>query len=226
MLDANVKSQIKGYMANLTHNIEITASIDDSDKSRELESLLKDIQEQSDKIALKFDNEANVRKPSFKVTRVGEDMGITFAGLPMGHEFTSLVLALLQAGGYPPKTSPEVLEQIRNLPGEFVFETYISLSCQNCPDVVQALNLMAVMNPNIRHTMIDGALFQDEVNQRQVIVITSYSIHYTKLYEIYMLDNSFLSGLMFCYLKNIDVIIFLYLLSTQQTYTTLCNSSD
>lgn len=171
MLDANVKSQIKGYMANLTHNIEITASIDDSDKSRELESLLKDIQEQSDKIALKFENEANVRKPSFKVTRVGEDMGITFAGLPMGHEFTSLVLALLQAGGYPPKTSPEVLEQIRHLPGEFVFETYISLSCQNCPDVVQALNLMAVMNPNIRHTMIDGALFQDEVNQRQVMAV-------------------------------------------------------
>ena len=98
-------------------------------------------------------------------------MGVAFAGLPMGHEFTSLVLALLQVGGHPPKADAELLEQIRNLPGEYNFETYISLTCQNCPDVVQALNLMSVINPKIRHTMIDGALFQDEVNARQIMAV-------------------------------------------------------
>jgi alkyl hydroperoxide reductase subunit F len=98
-------------------------------------------------------------------------MGIRFAGIPMGHEFTSLVLALLQVGGHPPKADADVLEQIRNLEGEYRFETYISLTCQNCPDVVQALNLMAVVNPNIRHVMIDGALFQDEVSERQIMAV-------------------------------------------------------
>jgi alkyl hydroperoxide reductase subunit F len=98
-------------------------------------------------------------------------MGIRFAGIPMGHEFTSLVLALLQAGGHPPKVEEEVLEQIRNLDGDFRFETYISLSCQNCPDIVQALNLMAVVNPKVRHVMIDGALFQDEVSKREIMAV-------------------------------------------------------
>ncbi|MFB0975857.1 MAG: alkyl hydroperoxide reductase subunit F, partial [Tolumonas sp.] len=138
MLDANLKTQLKGYLANLTHSIEIIVSVDGSDKSRELESLITDIAEQSEKIAVRYSNDATLRKPSFQVTRAGENMGISFAGLPMGHEFTSLVLALLQAGGYPPKTSEDVLAQIRDLPGDYLFETYISLSCQNCPDVVQA----------------------------------------------------------------------------------------
>ncbi|NCB59651.1 MAG: FAD-dependent oxidoreductase, partial [Gammaproteobacteria bacterium] len=171
MLDANLKTQLKGYLANLTHSIEIIVSVDGSDKSRELESLITDIAEQSEKIAVRYSNDATLRKPSFQVTRAGENMGISFAGLPMGHEFTSLVLALLQAGGYPPKTSEDVLAQIRDLPGDYLFETYISLSCQNCPDVVQALNLMAVINPRIRHVMIDGSLFQDEVNARQIMAV-------------------------------------------------------
>ena len=171
MLDANVKTQLKGYLANVTQPIEIIASIDDSDTSRELQSLLADIVEQSDKIALRQSTDPTARKPSFALNRIGSDMGVAFAGLPMGHEFTSLVLALLQVGGHPPKADADLLEQIRNLPGEYNFETYISLTCQNCPDVVQALNLMSVVNPKIRHTMIDGALFQDEVNARQIMAV-------------------------------------------------------
>jgi len=100
-------------------------------------------------------------------------MGIRFAGIPMGHEFTSLVLALLQAGGHPPKVDAPVVEQILSLEGRYEFEVYISLSCQNCPDVVQALNLMAVLNPNVRATMIDGALFQAEVESKQVMAVPS-----------------------------------------------------
>src|SRR5690606_28116982 len=127
----------------------------------------------SDKVSVEVVRDDAERKPSFAVTSPGHDIGLRFAGLPMGHEFTSLVLALLQVGGHPSKAAPELLEQVRNLEGEYRFETYYSLSCQNCPDVVQALNLAAVLNPNISHVAIDGALFQDEVESREVMSVPS-----------------------------------------------------
>ncbi|WP_226662148.1 alkyl hydroperoxide reductase subunit F [Microbulbifer aggregans] len=171
MLDANVKKQLDTYLQNIVNPIEISVSADSSAKSAELSSLAEQIAELSDKISHK--QESSKRTPSMAIAPVGEAPRVSFAGIPMGHEFTSLVLALLQAGGHPSKADPEVLEQVRNLKGEFHFETYISLSCQNCPDVVQALNLMATLNPNITHVMIDGALFQDEVDQRQVMAVPS-----------------------------------------------------
>jgi alkyl hydroperoxide reductase subunit F len=171
MLDTNLKNQLKAYLEKVTQPIEITASLDDSDKSREMQELLKEIAELSPRITLTERRGDGERAPSFSLNRTGSDMGIRFAGIPMGHEFTSLVLALLQVGGHPPKADADVLEQIRNLDGEYLFETYISLSCQNCPEVVQSLNLMAVINPKIRHVMIDGALFQDEVNARQIMAV-------------------------------------------------------
>ncbi|OPG81444.1 alkyl hydroperoxide reductase subunit F, partial [Stutzerimonas stutzeri] len=126
----------------------------------------------SDKITLKTDGD-DARKPSFSLNRIGGNISLRFAGIPMGHEFTSLVLALLQVGGHPSKTAPEVIEQIKALDGDYRFETYFSLSCQNCPDVVQALNLMAVLNSNVKHVAIDGALFQDEVEARQIMSVPS-----------------------------------------------------
>jgi len=172
MLDANLKTQLKAYLERLVMPIELAASLDDGDKSRELAALLEDIASLSDKITfLRRDDDA--RRPSFAINRVGSDVSVRFAGIPLGHEFTSLVLALLQVGGHPPKASPELLEQVRGLDGEFTFETYFSLSCQNCPDVVQALNLMSVVNPRIRHVAIDGALFQDEVASREVMAVPS-----------------------------------------------------
>jgi len=171
MLDANLKNQLKAYLEKVTQPVEIVASLDDSDKSREMLEMLKQITELSTRLTLTERRGDGERAPSFSLNRTGSNMGIRFAGIPMGHEFTSLVLALLQVGGHPPKADAEVLEQIRNLEGEFVFETYISLSCQNCPDVVQALNLMAMINPKVRHVMIDGALFQDEVNARQIMSV-------------------------------------------------------
>ncbi|MFC7516989.1 alkyl hydroperoxide reductase subunit F [Herbaspirillum sp. GCM10030257] len=171
MLDTNLKNQLKAYLEKVTQPIEIIASLDDTDKSREMLALLKEISELSPRIALTERRDDGERTPSFALNRTGSNMGIRFAGIPMGHEFTSLVLALLQVGGHPPKADADVLEQIRNLDGEYLFETYISLSCQNCPEVVQALNLMAVINPNIRHVMIDGALFQDEVTARQIMAV-------------------------------------------------------
>lgn len=172
MLDANLKAQLKSYLERVTQPIEIVASLDDGAKSQEMLALLKDIVSLSNQITL-LDNGTDARKPSFSLNRPGSDISLRFAGIPMGHEFTSLVLALLQVGGHPSKASAEVIEQIRSLKGEFNFETYFSLSCQNCPDVVQALNLMAVLNPNIRHVAIDGALFQAEVDERKVMAVPS-----------------------------------------------------
>lgn len=172
MLDANLKAQLKSYLERVTKPIEIIASLDDGAKSQEMLALLKDVASLSTQITL-LDNGDDARKPSFSINRPGADISLRFAGIPMGHEFTSLVLALLQVGGHPSKASVEVIEQIRSLKGEFNFETYFSLSCQNCPDVVQALNLMAVLNPNIRHVAIDGALFQAEVDDRQIMAVPS-----------------------------------------------------
>jgi len=171
MLDANLKQQLSTYLANVTQPIEITASLDDGEKSSELRSLLTEIAELSNLITLTESRDDTERKPSFRINRQGADMGVRFAGIPMGHEFTSLVLALLQAGGHPSKAEPEVIAQIKALDGTFEFVTYISLSCQNCPEVVQSLNLMAILNPNIRHTMVDGALFQDEVEAMKIMAV-------------------------------------------------------
>ncbi|ATE58616.1 alkyl hydroperoxide reductase subunit F [Thauera sinica] len=171
MLDATIKTQLKAYLEKVTQPIEIVASLDDGEKSREMQALLADIAGLSDKITLSEVRDDAQRKPSFSLNRRGANLGVRFAGLPMGHEFTSLILALLQVGGHPPKAEAEVIEQIRGLEGEYHFETYISLSCHNCPEVVQALNLMAVINPNVRHTMIDGALFQAEVDARKIMAV-------------------------------------------------------
>jgi len=171
MLDADLKTQLKAYLERVTQPIEITASLDDSEKSREMQGLLQDIVALSDKITLIEHRGGDERTPSFSINRPGGEIALRFAGIPMGHEFTSLVLALLQVGGHPSKLAQDVIEQVRHLDGDYRFETYFSLSCQNCPDVVQALNLMAVLNPKIRHVAIDGALFQDEVDRRQVMSV-------------------------------------------------------
>lgn len=174
MLDSTLKTQLKAYLEKVIHPIELVASLDDSDISRDMRSLLEDIVSLSHKITLTISNDTNQRTPSFSIHRKQREtgsVGIVFAGIPMGHEFTSLVLALLQTGGHPPKVDAAVIEQIQQLDGDFQFETYISLTCQNCPEVVQALNLMAVLNPRIRSVVIDGALFQAEVEQRQIMAV-------------------------------------------------------
>lgn len=150
--------------------IEIVASLDDGAKSKELKELLQEIASVSDRVTLN-EQGTDSRKPSFTINRPGTDISVQFAGIPMGHEFTSLVLALLQVGGHPIKLDEAVIEQIRNLDGDYKFETYFSLSCQNCPDVVQALNVMSIINPRIKHVAIDGALFQDEVDSRQIMSV-------------------------------------------------------
>uniref|UniRef100_UPI00384BE4E2 alkyl hydroperoxide reductase subunit F n=1 Tax=Novosphingobium percolationis TaxID=2871811 RepID=UPI00384BE4E2 len=170
MLDAATTAQLKAYLGNLRRPIELVASLDDSAKSAETRALVEEIAAQSDKVTARFDG-TDARKPSFAIRADEGRAQAVFAGLPMGHEFTSLILALLHVGGHPPKEEADLLDAVRALEGPLHFETFFSLTCQNCPDVVQALNIMAALNPNVTHVAIDGALFQDEVERRKVMAV-------------------------------------------------------
>ena len=169
MLDANLTQQLKAYLVHVRFPVELVASLGQDAKSHQMRELLDEIAALSDKVSVTTGDDD--RTPSFLIRRAGTDIGVRFAGLPMGHEFTSLVLALLQVGGHPSKAAQDLIEQVVALDGDYHFETYFSLSCANCPDVVQALNLMAVLNPRVTHTAIDGALFQDEVASRKVMAV-------------------------------------------------------
>ncbi len=185
MLDDATTGQLKSYLENVQVPIELVASLDDSPKSAEIAELLEETAALSDKVSYRRADD-HERRPSFAISRVGTDVSVRFAALPMGHEFTSYVLALLQVGGHPVKAEPEVIEQIESLTGDYAFTTYMSLSCQNCPDVVQALNAMSVINPRIQHVAVDGALYQDEIEAKQILAVPT----------VYLNDELFESGRM------------------------------
>ncbi|AEJ44708.1 alkyl hydroperoxide reductase subunit F [Alicyclobacillus acidocaldarius] len=169
VLDDDIREQLKQYLELMEGDVVIRVAPGSDDASRDMMELVNELKSMSSKIHVE---EADLpRRPSFSVNRPGEDTGIVFAGAPLGHEFTSLVLALLHVSGRPPKVEESVIRQIQSLEGTYEFETYVSLSCHNCPDVVQALNLMSVLNPNIRHTMIDGAVFKSEVEEKNVMAV-------------------------------------------------------
>ena len=171
LLDDNLKNQLVALMPRIIHDVEIVSSLDERDASADLELLLDDIAILSPKITHRRDDEAHLRRPSFSINRVGTSIGVSFAGIPMGHEFSSLVLALLQVGGNPIKESPEVIKAVEELDGDFEFITYMSLTCQNCPTVVQVLNTMSVINPRIRHTAVEGSLFGEEIAEHNVLAV-------------------------------------------------------
>ena len=179
MLDAQLKAQLASYLERISQPVEIVATLDDTPASAEMRALLKDIAEASPLMLVSEARGGPHRAPSFSINRPGESNGPRFAGLPMGHEFTSLVLALLQIGGYPPKVEQALLEQIRALDADLEFEVYVSLTCHNCPDVVQALNLMAIQNPRIKTTMVEGGLFQDEIKERQIMGVPTVFLNGT-----------------------------------------------
>jgi alkyl hydroperoxide reductase subunit F len=170
-LDQEIKQQLEQYLGLLESDIVLKVSAGSDEASAEMLALVDELASMSSKITL--EKTQLTRTPSFSVNRVGEDTGVTFAGTPLGHEFTSLVLALLQVSGRAPKVEQNVIDQIKNIRGEYTFETYISLSCHNCPDVVQALNLMSVLNPSISHTMIDGGAFKEEVESKDIMSVPS-----------------------------------------------------
>ena len=185
MLDAQLKTQLQAYLEKLRQPITLIASLDASETALQTKELLNTIASLSPLVSVD-ESGMDARKPSFVIARQGQTEGVRFAGLPLGHEFTSLVLALLWTGGHPPKFEPELIEQIKQLDGDFDFEVYMSLDCHNCPDVVQALSLMAILNPKIKATVIEGGAFQAEVQERQVMAVP----------KVYMNNADFGSGRM------------------------------
>ncbi|MEM6908520.1 MAG: alkyl hydroperoxide reductase subunit F [Pseudomonadota bacterium] len=183
MLDANMQGQLKQYLANLREPIELVASLDDSAKSGQTRELLSEIAELHEMVSVSFDGD-HERRPSFIIRRASDPVRwVRFAGLPMGHEFTSLVLALLWAGGHPPKVDADLIEQVRALEGDYAFEMFFSLSCHNCPDVVQALTLMAFENPHITATLVEGGTFQEEVDARDILAVPATFLNGAPFYN-------------------------------------------
>lgn len=177
MLDQAIKQQLKQYLSNLKEEVQLVVSLDESKASNDIQSLANEIAELSDLVTVTRDDAASARRPVMTVTNPKKGTQLRFAGLPMGHEFTSLVLALLHSGGHPIKLEAETIEQIAKLNKKLDVEIFISLSCQNCPDVVQAFNMMSAINPDICTTMIDGALFQDEVKSRDIMAVPSVFVN-------------------------------------------------
>lgn len=169
LLDADIKAQLAQYLQLMEGDVLLKVSAGSDEISRDMLTLVDELATMSSNI--KLEHAQLERTPSFSVNRIGEDTGVTFAGIPLGHEFTSLVLALLQVSGRAPKVDPKVIDQVKNIKGEYHFQSYISLSCHNCPDVVQALNLMSILNAGITHTMIDGAAFKEEVESKQIMAV-------------------------------------------------------
>ena len=184
MLDAAIKAQLQAYFTKLQYPVVIETALDDSESGREMSAMLSDIAGLSDRLSVVACDRTDVRRPSFRITRADRNMNVRFCAVPTGHEFTTFVLALLQAGGHPSKASESTLESIRKLSGRYVFDAYISLSCHNCPDVVQALNLLAIENPNVEVNMIDGAIFREEVERMRVMAVPT----------VYLNGEHFLSG--------------------------------
>jgi alkyl hydroperoxide reductase subunit F len=184
ILDADIKAQLAQYLQLLEGDVLLKVSAGSDDVSRDMLALVDELATMSSNI--KVENTQLQRTPSFSVNRIGEDTGVAFAGIPLGHEFTSLILALLQVSGRAPKVDQKVIDQVKSIKGEYHFESYISLSCHNCPDVVQALNLMSILNPGITHTMIDGAVFKEEVESKNIMAVPT----------VFLNEESFGSGRM------------------------------
>jgi len=175
ILDGEIKAQLEQYLQLMEGDVLLKVSAGTDKVSSDMLSLVDELATMSSRI--KVENTTLERTPSFSVNRIGEDTGVIFAGIPLGHEFTSLVLALLQVSGRAPKVDLSLLDQIKNIKGEYHFESYISLTCHNCPDVVQALNVMSIFNPQISHTMIDGGAFKEEVESKDIMAVPTVFVN-------------------------------------------------
>ncbi|MGX7162943.1 alkyl hydroperoxide reductase subunit F [Enterococcus massiliensis] len=182
MLDNETKTQLAQYLALLESDIVFSADLGRDADSQKVAEFLEEVAAMTPRIMIEKTHLS--RTPSFEVNKSGEKSGIAFAGLPLGHEFTSFILALLQVSGRPPKIDEEVAKRIREIKKELHFVTYVSLTCHNCPDVVQALNIMAVLNPQITHTMVEGSMYQAEVDEQKIMAVPT----------VYLNEKEFSSG--------------------------------
>ncbi len=181
LLNASLTDQLSELLKKMVSKIEIVSYVDNSETSQKVRALLEEVSQQSNKISIVEVNNNEInnskRKPSFELRRKldnsvnGEStVSVSFAGLPLGHEFSSLVLALLQVSGYAPKISDEQREAILKL-GPHNVTTYMSVTCLNCPEVVQSLNTISIINPKIQHTVVEGSAFREEVERLGIMSV-------------------------------------------------------
>lgn len=168
MLENNLKQQLAQYLDMLKTEVTIGLSVSQDENSNKVREFVNEVAELSDKI--KVEEKELTYTPSFEIKGDFDHGRIVFAGVPLGHEFASFALAMLQAGGIEPKVDETTKKRIESIEASD-FETIVSLSCHNCPDVVQALNIMAILNPNVNHTMIEGSMFQDVAESRDVLAV-------------------------------------------------------
>jgi len=167
ILDNEIKQQLAGYLPMLESDIVLGVNADHDENGQKIHDLVNEIAEMSPRITVT--QVTDIKAPGFSIAKAGEAARISFAGLPLGHEFTSLVMALLQVSGRAPKVEASVVKRIAEISEPMEFVTYVSLSCHNCPEVVQALNIISILNPNIKHTMVEGGWFQDEIKAKNVM---------------------------------------------------------
>ena len=178
LLDANIVEQLKGYFNQMASTIELVSFLNESDKSKELDSFLQEVNTISEKVNYvkksfgedeKLKKENNISRPtSFTLLKDGKNTGINVCGIPGGHEFNSFILAILGLAGIGKKLEGEQLTKVQGISKSLNIETYISLSCTKCPEVVQALNLIAMNNENITASLVDGGVYSDEVKEKNI----------------------------------------------------------
>lgn len=170
MLDQSILQQVREIFKNLDAHYTFRVIADSNrNETEEMRQFLNDFASCSDHLTCEFNQTFQDNSLEFTLLKNGKETGITFRGIPNGHEFTSLLLAILNADGKGKNLPDEMIcQRIKSLKGVIRLQTYVSLTCTNCPDIVQALNIMALQNPNLTHEMVDGALFQDEVNRLNI----------------------------------------------------------
>lgn len=171
LLDSNLTTQLAGLLTKMVNPINLVAYVDSSKNSQKVIELLNEVADQSSKITvIKGDKNSANRKPSFEVLNPQTNVSVSFAGLPLGHEFSSLVLAILQVSGYAPKISDSQRKAILSI-GSHEITTYMSVTCINCPEVVQSLNTISIINPKVKHIAVEGSAFKDEVDALGVMSV-------------------------------------------------------
>ncbi|MFW2178384.1 MULTISPECIES: alkyl hydroperoxide reductase subunit F [unclassified Moraxella] len=167
-LDQSLLDAVKSYSERMTRPITFVLGAGEHPERAALVDFLSQVASTTDKIMLSQDVDATLSPMSFKIVSQDKDTGIVFSGIPSGHEFTSLILAILQSGGSELKLDEGIQAIIKNIKQPLVFQTFVSLSCHNCPDVVQSLNQFALLNDGISNEMIDGGVFQDLIKEKNI----------------------------------------------------------
>ena len=178
LLDENIVEQLKAYFDKIETPIEIIAFLNESNKSKELKGFLEEVDAITSKVNVVkkvfgeddiLEKKLEITRPiSFTLTKSGEKTGINFFGIPGGHEFNSFILAILGLSGLGKKLEGEQLEKVQAINKSLNIETFVSLSCTKCPEVIQGLNIISMANNNITSSFVDGGIYPEEKKKKNI----------------------------------------------------------